>query len=108
MTFVKMVTVSWGISVANLTNGISPPSLNYYVSGITGAHYYAVRSVDMTGNQSPNVVVGPSTPTNTTTPAQVTGAACSGDAGAARAAVSNKVNVSWLAIGGNTVNLACD
>src|SRR5262249_33639532 len=105
---VASYTVSWGTSVANLTNVISTTNLNYYISGITGSYYYAVRAIDMTGNQSNNVIVGPSSTTNTTTPAQVTGGACSGDAGAVRAAVTNRINVAWSGIAGNTTNLGCD
>ncbi|HEY3175594.1 MAG TPA: prepilin-type N-terminal cleavage/methylation domain-containing protein [Candidatus Polarisedimenticolia bacterium] len=101
-------TLSWGTSTGNLTNVVSTTGLDYYISGITGPHYYAARSVDMTGNQSGNVIVGPSTPTDTTTPAQVTGAACSGNAAATLAAVKNQVNVSWSGITGNTTNLSCD
>ena len=101
-------TVSWGTSTGALTNVISTTDLFYYISGITGAHYYAARSVDQVGNQSANVMVGPSTPNDTTTPAQVTSAACTGDAGAVRPAVDNTVNVTWAGISGNTVNLSCD
>ena len=101
-------TVTWGTSAANLTNVISTTGLNYYISGITGAHYYAARSIDLTGNQSGNVMVGPSTPNDSTIPAQVTGANCSGDAGATRPAVKNLVNVNWSGISGNTTNLSCD
>ncbi|HKY32168.1 MAG TPA: prepilin-type N-terminal cleavage/methylation domain-containing protein [Candidatus Polarisedimenticolia bacterium] len=101
-------TVSWGTSASNLINVISTPDTFHYVSGITGAHYYAARSVDLTGNQSGNVTVGPSTPTDTTTPAQVSGAACSGDAGGNLSPLDSVVQVSWSPLGGNTVNLSCD
>ena len=101
-------TVSWGTSASTLTNVISTPDKHYYISGITGPHYYAARSVDFVGNQSSNVMVGPSTPTDTTTPAQVTGAGCSGDTGNVVAAVNDKINVGWSQIGSNTVNLSCD
>jgi prepilin-type N-terminal cleavage/methylation domain-containing protein len=105
---VASYTVSWGASAASLTNVISTEELHYFVDNITGPQYYAVRAVDLTGNQSNNVMVGPSTPTNTTTPAAVTGVACSGDTGGTRAAVKNIVNVAWSGIGGNTTNLGCD
>jgi len=101
-------TVSWGTSAANLINVISTAGLNYYIPNITGPHYYAARSIDLIGNQSGNAMVGPSTPTDTTIPAQVTGAACSGDGGGTRAAVENVIDVAWSPIGGNTVNLSCD
>jgi len=101
-------TVSWGTSVANLTNVVSTTDLNYYISGITGPHYYAARSIDMVGNQSNNVMVGPSSPTNTTIPAQVSGAGCTGDSGGTLAAVKNQINVAWAPISGNATNLSCD
>ena len=101
-------TVSWGTSSGALTNVISTPDTNYYIPSLTGAHYYAARSVDQVGNQSANVIVGPSTPTDTTTPGQVTGTACTGDAGGIRPAVNSTVNVTWAGIAGNTANLSCD
>jgi len=101
-------TVSWGTSVASLTNVVSTTDLHYYVSGITGSHYYAARSIDMVGNQSNNVTVGPSTPTDTTVPGQVSGVGCTGDGGGTLAAVKNQIEVAWAPISGNATNLACD
>lgn len=101
-------TVSWGTSTGALTNVVSTTNTDYYIPSLTGAHYYAARSIDQVGNQSANVTVGPSTPTDTTTPGQVTGAVCTGDAGAVRPAVNNTVNVTWAGIAGNTTNLSCD
>jgi prepilin-type N-terminal cleavage/methylation domain-containing protein len=101
-------TVSWGTSPSTLVNVVSTPDMNFYVNGVTGPQYYAVRAVDLTGNQSNNVTVGPSTPNDTTTPAQVTGVTGTGDAGGVRAAVKNSVTVAWPPVTGNTTNLVCD
>lgn len=105
---VSSYTVAWGTSLSNMVNVASTTSVNYYISGITGAHYYQARTIDMVGNSSPNVTLGPSTPTDTTTPAQTTGAAATGDAGGNRPAVNSAINVTWAPISGNTTNLSCD
>ncbi len=101
-------TVSWGTSTGSLTNVVSTNDENHYISGITGAHYYAVRSVDLVGNQSGNVIVGPSTPNDTTTPGQVAAASSTGDAGAVIAALDDQIAMTWSPPTGNTVNLSCD
>lgn len=105
---VASYTVSWGTSVSNMTNVVSTTDLFFYVAGITGPHYYAARTIDMVGNQSANAMVGPSTPNDTTTPAQVTGTAATGDGGGSLPPAENQVNVSWAPCGGNTTNLSCD
>ncbi len=105
---VNAYMASWGTSLSNMVNVVSTIEENHYITPLSGPHYYAVRAIDMVGNSSPNVVLGPSTPNDTTTPAQVTGAAATGDAGSVRAPVKNQVDLSWSGIAGNTVNLSCD
>ncbi len=101
-------TVSWGDSPTTLTSVVNTPDDFYYVGLVTGPTYFAARSVDFAGNTSPKVLVGPSSPTNVTVPAQVTGVSATGDQGGNVAPVDNQVVLAWAPLSGNTVNLSCD
>jgi len=100
--------LSWGSSATSLLNVLSTNAQSHYVTGVSGATFYAARSIDLSGNQSPLVLVGPSSPSNTTIPEQVTGVAATGDAGATLPPERNQIHLSWDAILGNTTDLACD
>ncbi len=105
---ISAYALSWGTSASNLTNAVSTTDQYYFVDGISGPHYFTAKSVDLVGNTSARVLLGPTTPADATVPAQVAGAGATGDLASTLAPVDNQVVVSWAGISGNTVDLTCD